>query len=55
MDSKKSSAQQSQAQAKIIVVGVGGGGMNALESMIKSRIDVQFIAVNTDAQALTSS
>ncbi len=55
MDSKKSSAQQSQAQAKIFVVGVGGGGNNALESMIKSRIDVQFIAVNTDAQALTSS
>lgn len=55
MDSKKSSAQQPQTQAKIFVVGVGGGGNNALESMIKSRIDVQFIAVNTDAQALASS
>lgn len=55
MDSKKSSSQQPQTQAKIFVVGVGGGGNNALESMIKSRIDVQFIAVNTDAQALASS
>lgn len=55
MESKKSSAQQSQSQAKIFVVGVGGGGNNALESMIKSRIDVEFIAVNTDAQALTAS
>lgn len=55
MDSKKSSGQQPQTQAKIFVVGVGGGGNNSLESMIKARIDVQFIAVNTDAQALASS
>ncbi len=55
MDSKKSSSQQPQTQAKIFVVGVGGGGNNSLESMIKARIDVQFIAVNTDAQALASS
>src|SRR5579872_3783055 len=40
--------------AKIRVVGVGGGGGNALESMITtSQIQgVDFIAVNTDAQAL---
>lgn len=40
--------------AKIRVVGVGGGGGNALESMItQSQIkNVDFIAVNTDAQAL---
>ncbi len=43
-------------QAKIIVVGTGGGGNNALDSMIKARVgDVQFIAVNTDAQALEAS
>lgn len=40
--------------AKIRVVGVGGGGNNALNSMIsQSQIQgVDFIAVNTDAQAL---
>ncbi len=40
--------------AKIRVVGVGGGGNNAVESMIKqSNIQgVDFITVNTDAQAL---
>lgn len=40
--------------AKIRVVGVGGGGGNALESMItSSQIQgVDFLAVNTDAQAL---
>src|SRR5207302_705472 len=40
--------------AKIRVVGVGGGGNNALNSMIEqSNIQgVDFISVNTDAQAL---
>lgn len=40
--------------AKIRVVGVGGGGSNAISSMIKDRHieGVEFIAVNTDAQAL---
>lgn len=40
--------------AKIRVIGVGGGGTNALASMIsQSQIQgVDFIAVNTDAQAL---
>ncbi len=40
--------------AKIRVVGVGGGGNNALNSMIsQSQIQgVDFISVNTDAQAL---
>lgn len=40
--------------AKIRVVGIGGGGTNALASMIASgQIQgVDFIAVNTDAQAL---
>ena len=43
--------------AKIRVVGVGGGGNNALNSMItQSQIQgVDFIAVNTDAQALHHS
>ncbi len=39
--------------ARIKVVGVGGSGNNALTRMIEARIHgVEFIAVNTDAQAL---
>ncbi|MFA5855179.1 MAG: cell division protein FtsZ [Candidatus Gracilibacteria bacterium] len=39
--------------ARIKVIGVGGGGGNALNRMIKSNIKgIDFIAVNTDAQAL---
>jgi len=39
--------------ARIKVVGVGGGGGNALARMIEARIHgVEFIAINTDAQAL---
>jgi cell division protein FtsZ len=40
--------------AKIKVVGVGGGGTNAVNRMIGEGLQgVDFIAVNTDAQALT--
>ena len=39
--------------AKIKVVGVGGGGGNAVNTMIANNIQgVEFIAANTDAQAL---
>jgi cell division protein FtsZ len=39
--------------AEIKVLGVGGGGGNALNQMVDANIDgVEFIAVNTDAQAL---
>ncbi len=39
--------------ANIKVIGVGGGGSNAVNRMIKSNLrGVEFIAVNTDAQAL---
>jgi cell division protein FtsZ len=42
--------------ARIKVIGVGGGGGNALNRMIKSNIKgIEFIAVNTDAQALYHS
>ena len=42
--------------ANIKVVGVGGGGGNALDHMMKHRIEgVQFVAVNTDMQALNKS
>jgi len=40
----------------IKVVGVGGGGCNAVHRMIAEQIQgVQFVAVNTDAQALQQS
>src|SRR3954453_21076883 len=39
--------------AVIKVVGVGGGGTNAVNSMVDAGLSgVEFIAVNTDAQAL---
>ncbi|MFN7250930.1 MAG: cell division protein FtsZ [Anaerobacillus sp.] len=39
--------------AKIKVIGVGGGGSNAVNRMIENGLQgVEFIAVNTDAQAL---
>ena len=39
--------------AVIKVVGIGGGGTNAVNRMINSGLTgVEFIAVNTDAQAL---
>ena len=42
--------------AKIKVVGVGGGGNNAVNRMIKNMMEgVEFISVNTDAQALKFS
>ena len=41
---------------EIKIVGVGGGGNNALNRMIEAEIrGVEFIAVNTDAQALDLS
>ncbi|HUH97472.1 MAG TPA: cell division protein FtsZ [Anaerolineales bacterium] len=42
--------------ARIKVIGVGGGGQNAVNRMLEEGIEgVEFIAANTDAQALTLS
>ena len=42
--------------ASIKVVGCGGGGTNAVNRMVESNLrGVQFIAVNTDKQALNKS
>ncbi len=42
--------------AKIKVVGIGGGGGNAINRMIEANIEgVEFIAVNTDLQALQNN
>ena len=43
-------------RAVIKVCGIGGGGGNAVGRMIEAGLqDVEFIAVNTDAQALKNS
>ena len=45
-----------ESGVSIKVVGVGGGGNNAVNRMISTNIrGVEFIAVNTDKQALRSS
>ncbi|HXV78121.1 MAG TPA: cell division protein FtsZ [Candidatus Polarisedimenticolaceae bacterium] len=44
------------SQANIKVVGVGGGGGNAVSRMIAARVEgIQFIAANTDCQALRNN
>src|SRR3984893_6726722 len=46
----------SHNHAKIKVIGVGGGGGNAINTMISCRLEgVDFIAANTDLQALESN
>ncbi|HTV19659.1 MAG TPA: cell division protein FtsZ, partial [Polyangiaceae bacterium] len=45
-----------QYQARIKVVGVGGSGGNAINTMMQFGLEgVEFIAVNTDAQALNAN
>ncbi|MFQ5585011.1 MAG: cell division protein FtsZ, partial [Calditrichia bacterium] len=42
-----------ERSAKMKVIGVGGAGGNAINTMVESGLTgVEFIAVNTDAQAL---
>jgi len=49
-------APQVENFAQIKVVGVGGGGCNAVNRMIEERLmGVEFISINTDAQALMLS
>jgi len=45
-----------EGNARIKVVGIGGGGSNAVNRMIRSKLrGVEFIAINTDLQALAHS
>ena len=45
-----------EQEAVIKVVGVGGGGGNAVEHMVLENLEgVEFLAINTDAQALRNS
>jgi cell division protein FtsZ len=49
-------ADDAELHARIKVVGIGGSGGNALNTMIRGGLDgVEFIAANTDAQALDRS
>ena len=42
--------------AKVKIIGIGGGGNNALNTMISYKLSgVEFIAANTDAQALAAN
>ena len=42
--------------AKILVIGVGGGGGNAVNTMISGNLEgVEFVAANTDMQALEAN
>ncbi len=48
--------EANELQARIRVIGVGGGGGNAVNNMITGGVaEVEFIAANTDAQALKNS
>lgn len=52
---KKPTDPQSRC-ARIKVFGIGGGGVNAVNNMIRSGLEgVEFYAANTDAQALASA
>lgn len=45
-----------EQEAVIKVVGVGGGGGNAVEHMVRENLEgVEFLTINTDAQALRNS
>src|SRR5919199_2399303 len=45
-----------EGTARIVVVGIGGGGSNAVNRMIQAGVrGVDFVAINTDAQALARS
>ena len=47
---------QLDGSARIVVIGVGGGGSNAVNRMIQAGVrGVEFVSVNTDAQALARS
>ncbi len=47
---------ENQSSAKIKVIGIGGGGGNAIDDMIRAQlVGVEFLAANTDAQALARS
>jgi cell division protein FtsZ len=49
-------SDRNEPGARIKVIGVGGGGGNAINTMVAGRLDgVEFIACNTDVQALAAN
>ena len=53
---KYSFSEDHALAAKIKVIGVGGGGSNAVNRMIRAKLEgIEFIAANTDQQALQLS
>lgn len=53
---RRTTSRTSDSGARIVVVGAGGGGSNAVDRMIKARVEgVEFVVVNTDSQALKHS
>jgi cell division protein FtsZ len=53
---RMSFSDDNQEGAKIKVIGVGGGGSNAVNRMIRAKLEgVEFVAANTDLQALKLS
>ena len=56
VDAPVSTVTEPLPAPRIAVVGIGGGGCNALDNMIKGQLEgVEFLALNTDAQALARS
>lgn len=54
--SEQDALMEAQHHVDIVVVGVGGGGMNAINRMIATKVrGVRFVAMNTDAQVLALS
>ena len=48
--------EEKSFSAKVKIIGIGGGGCNAIDNMIEAKLKgVDFIAANTDAQALSAS
>ncbi|MBT5374429.1 MAG: cell division protein FtsZ [Rhodospirillaceae bacterium] len=48
--------RQAELKPRITVIGIGGAGGNAIDNMIRDGMEgVEFIATNTDAQALAGS
>ncbi len=48
--------EEKSFSAKVKIIGIGGGGCNAIDNMIEAKLKgVDFIAANTDSQALSAS
>ncbi len=56
MNLQKSKPTELDLRPRISVIGIGGAGGNAVNNMIRSKLEgVEFIVANTDAQALEQS